>query len=218
MKNIVFFFALILFSLSSHAQLNVTLLHQLVENSKTEHGKQIDARDRQVVASANEEVNKTLMVRLKDTYRDIHSRFTTLSLAIDASQVGIEAYPIINDISQSQETIFRLCKDDPVLSILAIQAEMDMGNKAHSLLNFLYGIALSASDINQMKQSDRKMLFSHVLTELRQIVGASRGLAATLSYANRKKALEAVNPFSDFINTDKALVESILQRKGVLKN
>lgn len=218
MKNIVIFFGLIIISLSSHAQLNVTLLHQLVGNSKTEHGKQTDARDRQLAATTNEEVNKTLMVRLKTTYRDIHSRFKTLGLAIDAAQVGIEAYPLINDIARSQETIFRLCKDDPILSILAIQAEMDMGDRAYSLLNFLYGIALSIGDINLMKQSDRKMLFSHVLTELRGIAGAARGLAVSLKYASGKNALNAANPFSDFINTDKALVESILRRKDILKN
>lgn len=218
MKKLSIFFALIVISLSSWAQLNVTLLHQLVGNSKTEHGKQTDARDRQLVASANEEVNKTLMVRLKNTYRDIHSRFKTLGLAIDAAQVGIETYPLISDIAQSQEAVFRFCKDDPVLSVLAIQSEMDLADKANSLLNFLYGVALSIGEINQMKQSDRKMLFSHVLTELRLIAGASNGLAITLQYSSRKKALKAVNPFSDFINMDKTLVESILRRKDILKN
>lgn len=218
MKKLSVFFVFVFLSLYCNAQLNVTLLHQLVGNSKTEHGKQTDARDRQFEATANEEVNKTLMVRLKNTYRDIHSRFKTLGLAIDAAQIGIEAYPLINDIAQSQETIFRFCKDDPVLSILAIQAEMDTGDRAYGLLNFLYGIALSIGDINQMKQSDRKLLFSHVLNELRLIAGASRGLAVSLSYSSRKKALNALNPFADFINTDKALVESILRRKDILKN
>lgn len=218
MKKLSIFFALIVFSLSSWAQLNVTLLHQLVGNSKTEHGKQTDARDRQLVASANEEANKTLMVRLKNTYRDIHSRFNTLGLAIDAAQIGIEAYPLINDIAQSQEAVFSFCKDEPVLSVLAIQSEMDLGDKANSLLNFLYGVALSIGEINQMRQSDRKMLFSHVLTELRLIAGASRGLAVTLRYSSRKNALKNVNPFSDFINTDKVLVEGILRRKDILKN
>lgn len=218
MKKITVFFVFVFLSLCCSAQLNVTLLHQLVGNSKTEHGKQSDVRDRQLAATANEDVNKTLMVRLKTTYRDIHSRFKTLSLAIDAVQVGIEAYPLINDIAQSQEAIFRFCKDDPVLSILAIQAELDMGERAHALMNFLYGVALSIGDINQMKQSDRKMLFSHILTELRLIAGTSRGLAVTLQYSSRKNALNTVNPFSDFINTDKALIESILRRKDILKN
>ncbi|GAA4196265.1 hypothetical protein GCM10022289_01710 [Pedobacter jeongneungensis] len=218
MKRAVFVTVLLLFSGHSYAQLNVALLHQLVGDSKTEHGKQSDARDRQAESTTNEEANKTLMIRLKDKYRDVQSRFKTLGLAIDAAQISLEAYPLINDIAKSQETIYSLCKQDPMLSVLAIQAEIDMGDRAYALLNFLYGISLSMEDINQMKQSDRKMLFSHVLTELRLIAGASRGLAVTLQYSSRKKVLKGLNPFSGFINSDKKLIDDILRKKDILKN
>lgn len=213
-----FFFILLSWFLNSQAQLNVELLHQLVADSKTEHGKQTDARDRQAVSSANEETNKTLMVRLKDKYREIHSRFKTISLAIGVAQIGIEAYPLLNDITTSQGKIYEMCRDDATLMILAIRSEADMGERAYSLLNFLYALSLSTQDINQMKPSDRKMLFSHVLTELTSIAGASRGLATSLQYSSRKKMLEALNPFSGFINTDKKLVNDILGKSQQLKN
>ncbi|QPH40532.1 hypothetical protein [Pedobacter endophyticus] len=217
MKRLIVVAVLLLFSAQSYAQLNVGLLHQLVGDSKTEHGKQSDARDRQAESTITEEANKTLMIRLKDKYRDFQSRFRTLGLAIDAAQIGLEAYPLISDIAKSQGIIYDLCMDDPALSILAIQAEMDMGNRAYALLNFLYGLTLSMQDINQMKQSDRKMLFSHVLTELRLISGASRGLAVSLQYSSRKKVLKGLNPFSGFINTDKKLVDEVLGRLKSLK-
>ncbi|MFC4143537.1 hypothetical protein ACFOWC_14335 [Pedobacter mendelii] len=217
MKNGIFFLLLICF-LQSRAQLNVELLHQLVGDSKTEHGKQNDARDRQAVSSANEETNKTLMIRLTDKYRDIHARFKTVSLAINAAQIGIEAYPLLNDIAASQRKIYELCKDDPILLVLSIQSEADMGERSYSLLNFLYALSLSMEDINQMKVSDRKMLFSHVLTELRQIAGASRGLAISLQYSSRKKILGGLNPFSDFTSTDKKLVDDILRKTQQAKN
>jgi len=204
--------------IAARAQLNVGLLHQLIADSKTEHGKQSDARDRQAESTVNEEANKTLMVKLKNKYREIQSRFKTLGLAVDAAQIGLEAYPLVNDIAISQDKIFDLCKDNPMLSILALEAEIDMGDKAYSLLNFLYGLALSMEDINQMKQSDRKMLFSHVLTELRMIAGASKGLWATLQYSSRKKVLNGLNPFSGFINTDKKLIDEILRKNDILKN
>ncbi|MGA9651174.1 hypothetical protein [Pedobacter sp.] len=211
-------FILLSWVFHSEAQLNVELLHQLVGDSKTEHSKQIDARDRQTVSSANEETNKTLMVRLKDKYREIHSRFKTVSLAIDAAQIGIEAYPLLNDITTSQGKIYEMCRDDAALLILAIQSEAEMGERAYSLLNFLYALSLSTQDINQMKPSDRKLLFSHVLTELKSIAGASRGLATTLQYSSRKKMLDGLNPFSGFINTDKKLGNDILNKSQQLKN
>ena len=209
---------LLVVSFQSKAQLNVELLHQLIGNSKTEHGKQSDARDKQAVSSSNEEINKTLMVRLKDKYRDIHSRFKAVSLAINAAQIGIEAYPLLSDITTSQTKIYEMCKDDPVLLVMAIQSEANLADRGYSLLNFLYALSLSIEDINQMKPSDRKLLFSHVLTELKVIAGTSKGLATSLQYSSRKKILNGLNPFSDFINTDKKLVDDILRKTQQLKN
>jgi len=211
-------FILLIWSFKTRAQLNVELLHQLVGESKTEHGKQIDARDRQAVSSANEETNKTLMLRLKDKYRDIHSRFKTVSLAISAANIGLEGYPLINDIAASQGKIYEMCKDDPLLLVLAVQCESDMVDRAYSLLNFLYALSLSIEDINQMKPSDRNLLFSHVLTELKLISGASRGLAISLQHSLREKLLGRLNPFSGFINTDMKLVNDILDKTKQLKN
>jgi len=218
MKTVAFFIFFLLSASITHAQLNVELLHQLVNDSQREHGKQSDARDRQAEATSNEGVNRTFLAKLKDKYRDIQSRFKTLGLAIDAAQIGFEAYPLIEDISGNQALVFELCKDDPVLIFLALDAEIDLSNQAYSLLNFLYGLALSSGDLNQMKPSDRKILFSHVLTELRRIAGATRGLASALLYSSKKKTLDAINPFSDFINKDKALIDDILRRKDILKN
>jgi len=217
MKN-GFLLLLLICSFQTRAQLNVALLHQLVGDSKTEHGKQNDARDKQAVSSANEQTNKTLMVMLKDKYRDIHSRFKAVSLVINAVQIGIEAYPILNDITTSQTAIYEMCNDDPVLLVMAIQSEADLADRAYSLLNFLYALSLSVEDINQMKPSDRKLLFSHVLTELKLIAGTSKGLAISLQYSSGKKILDGLNPFSGFINTDKKLVDNILRKTQQLKN
>jgi prephenate dehydrogenase len=68
-----------------------------------------------------------------------------------------------------------------------------------------------------MKASDRKILFGHVLTELRRIAGTSRGLAANMYYSNRKRMLESMNPFSEFINRDRQLVDNILDKLNQIK-
>ncbi|MCX3265649.1 hypothetical protein [Pedobacter agri] len=216
MKNGLFFILMTCF-FHARAQLNVELLHQLVGDSKSEHGKQSDARDKQAVTFSNEETNKALMARLKDKYRQIHSRFKTVSLAISAAQIGFEAYPLLDDIAKSQEKIYKMCRDDAALLVLAIHSEADMGERAYALLNFLYALSLSLEDINQMKPSDRKLLFSHVLTELKGIAGASRGLATSLQYSSRNKMSSGLNPFSGFINTDKKLVNDILNKSRQLK-
>ncbi|WP_185210742.1 hypothetical protein [Sphingobacterium mizutaii] len=195
-----------------HAQLNVELLHQLVQHSKDENQRQNTARNRQALTSANEEVNRSKMSDLKEKYRRLQSRFHTLGLAIDATQIGLQAAPIISDIVRQQETIIRLAGNDPLLIAMAYKTEADLAERAYRLSQYLYALAISIGDINQMKSSDRKLLFGHVLTELRRIAGTSRGLAANMYYTNRKRVLESMNPFSEFVNRDRQLVENILSK------
>src|SRR5690606_6289306 len=67
MRTFIFIALLLLtgISKSGYAQLNVELLHQLVQHSKDEYERQTTARNRQAIASANEEVNRSKMDALK---------------------------------------------------------------------------------------------------------------------------------------------------------
>jgi len=210
MRNFLFLFFFMLSITQGYAQLNVELLHQLVRHSKDENNHQKTARTRQVITSTNEEVNRSKMEDLKDKYRTLHSRFHTLGLAIDATQIGLQAAPIIREIIDHQSTIFRLTGQDPLLLTIAHQTQVDLVDKAYRLSQFLYALAISIGDINQMKSSDRKLLFEHVLTELRIMAAASRGLAVNMRYSNRKRMLESLNPFAQYVNRDKQILEGIL--------
>ncbi|MBB5440643.1 hypothetical protein HDC92_004346 [Pedobacter sp. AK017] len=200
----------------SSAQLNVQLLHQLVEESKSEHSRQQDAKNRQAVVSANEEYNKTQLSKLKTRYRELQNRFKAIALAIDAAQIGLQAAPVVEEIIQQQSNIFTLAWHQPLLLPLAYDSEADMVMRARKLCNYLYGLFLSIGDLNQMKASDRRMLFSYVLTELRRIAGAARGLASTMYYASRRSSLENLSPFRDFINQDQRMVDDIIRNTNSL--
>jgi len=203
------------FTFEGFSQINIPLLHQLVSESKSEHKVQTTARNRQAEVSANEELNKSKMAKLKEQYRDLKARFHSLGLAIDAVQIGIKATPIINEIKEQQSIIYSQAQQNPLLLPLALETEKDLVNSSRLLLNYLIGLCISLGDVNQMKPSDRKMLFSHVIDELRVIAGTSKGLAVTLTNANRKMSL---NPFSNWINEDKRLVNEIKRKIAVLKN
>nr|WP_121270942.1 hypothetical protein [Pedobacter schmidteae] len=198
------------------AQTNVALLHQLVDQSKSENSRQKEARDKQAQASANEEINRGQMAKLKSKYRELQSRFRILGLAIDAAQIGIQAAPILNEIVAQQKLIFELAAEDPLLIPFAYDVEIDLIGQAHLLINYLYGLAISIGDLNQMKASDRKMLFGHIVVELRRIAGTSRGLVQSLLATSNKKAMDKVNPFAGFIQEDKRLVDEIMRRANIL--
>lgn len=201
-----------------HAQLNVQLLHQLVSKSQSEYDKQNEAKNKQAVTSANEEVNRSEMGKLKTRYRELQSRFKTLGLVFDAAQIGLQATSIVTEIIRQQGLIFQLAGQDPLLLTLAYQTEIDLADQAYRLTRYMYALMISMGDLNQMKVSDRKMLFGYVLSELRRIEGTSRGLAANLYYANRKRIINSFNPFAEFVNQDKYLIDNILRNADILKN
>ena len=214
MRAFIFIAFLFLTGISKggYAQLNVELLHQLVQHSKDEYERQTTARNRQAVASANEEVNRSKMDALKQKYRTLQSRFHTIGLAIDATRIGLQAAPIIREIVEQQASIVRLAGQDPLLISLAYGAEADLADRAYRLSRYLYALAISIRDVNQMKASDRRLLFGHILTELRLIAGTSRGLAASMYHAGRSHENPSMNPFGGYVNRDHQLVDNILDK------
>lgn len=163
------------------AQLNVELIHQLVAHSKDEFSRQKTARNRQAITTANEEVNRGQMARLKERYREIHSRFTVVGTALQALGMGLQSAPVIEDIYNQQRRIIALAGNRPDLVQLAIATERDIVERAVQLGRYIAGLSVSIGDLNQLKASDRRVLFGHAVAELRTIAGASRGLAEAMA-------------------------------------
>src|SRR5690554_8218436 len=88
------------------AQTNVQLLHQLVEDNKKEHNLQVETRNSQSKASAQEEINRGLAEEVKNRYRVIKNRFSKIHFLIDAVGIGNNAIPLIRSIGENQKSIF----------------------------------------------------------------------------------------------------------------
>jgi hypothetical protein len=217
MKLILLPGILLLFSLYARSQVNVELLHQLVAESKSEHSKQTDARTSQAGISTNESLNKVQMTKLKAIDRTIQNRFHTLGLVIDGAETGLQVQTLLVDITNQQEIILRQASRDPALIALALDSETDLADQAHLLTNYAYGLLLSIGDINQMKTSDRILLFHYIVQELSRIAGASRGLAAALLNSNRDFPVKLSNPFAAYINQDLGLAGQIMSNVKISK-
>jgi len=218
MKKVMYvFFGLLMVARAVYAQTNVELIDQLVTESQSEHSRQTTARTKQATVTANEDVNKSQMTTLKTTYRDIQSRFHTLGLVSNVAEIGLEAAPLLDEIINQQKLIIDQCRNNPVLIALSINSEMDLADQATLLVDYCTGLILSFGDVNQMEASDRKMLFSYVVSELRRIDGASRGLLTTIINFNNQLYSQSGKPFSSFINQDKRLVDDIMRNAKALK-
>lgn len=196
------------------AQVNVALLHQLVEESKSEYNLQKEAKASQGRNAVNEEVNKNLVKSVKEKYRVVQERFAKLSIVIDAFGIGATAEPLVNSIIDNQQQILFYCSQNSELVLFAVETEKIFVQRSYSLLNYLVGLSASIGEVNQMKVSERRILFQHIIDELREINGLSYTVSKSLqNHIQRKRG---VNPYLAYVATEMALVEEIIQNAKIL--
>lgn len=200
------------------AQLNVELLHQLVEHSKDEYDKQQVTRNSQAITTSLQEVNTAEASNLKKQYKAINERLNIIGTALVAINSSLEAGDIVNNIARQQSRIMDLVIKDPSSLTIAMLAEKEILIKARQLIKYILALMISYQDINQMAQSDRRMLYAHINKELRELLSASYSLANSIATKTQLTRIKNSNPFWGYINTDKRIVESILtQLKGLKK-
>jgi hypothetical protein len=197
--------------------LNIPGIWQLTGYSKSENKLQKGARDKQTLTTANESENKTMLARLKDTYRTLQQRYNTFGTAINAAGIGIQATPMIDRIVSNQSHLYQLARDNPAIIALAYQTEIEFVEKAHSLLNYLFGLCVAIGDLNQMKMSDRRMLFDFVISELSNMEDLSGKLVSSLQFANLNALIRSLNPFQAYIDQDRSIVNDIISNAKYLK-
>ncbi len=219
MKLLLTLFALS-FALSAVAQENtidIVGMHQLIDESKSEHKVQVDAKNQQAVNTTNEAANMTLLAKLKDTYRTLQHRYNTLGTAITVADIGLEGEPMVRQIINYQGQIMELAEKNPAIIALGYQTEIEFAEKAESLIGYVAGLTLSIGDVNQMKASDRKMLFDYVIQQLSRIQELAGNMLNLLQYNNLAAVLKALNPFQTFIDQDKSIAKDIIQNAKYLK-
>jgi len=197
--------------------LNIPGIHQLVSDSKAENEKQQVARDRQSLNLVNEQSNRTMLAKLKNSYREIQGRFNLIGTAMIAMDIGLQAVPLIQGITDDQVKFYRLARKNPALLLLVYQTEAEFLSRSKDLLSFLVGLTVSIGAVNQMKVSDRKILFDFVLAELSKLRALSSGLVNMISYGNMQALFMRLNPFSDYMNIDRSLIEDIIRNAKYLK-
>jgi hypothetical protein len=202
---------------SQQSVIDIVGMHQLIDQSKSEHSKQVTARNNQATVTANEQANLTLLDKMKKMYRTLQNRYNTLGTAINIADIGIYATPEVKQIISYQGQIIGLVQKNPAVAFLGYRTEIEFVEKAEGLIGYVTGLTLSFGDVNQMKASDRKLLFDYVLMQLSEIQELSGNLVNTLSYSNLSTLLRSINPFQNYIDQDKTVAEDIIQNAKYLK-
>jgi hypothetical protein len=221
MKTIILLFTVLLAGISGAVAqqkiLDIPALHQLVNESESENKLQVKAKNQQAVASANEQANLTLLTKTKNMYRTLQQRYNTLGTAINIADIGIYATPMVSRIVSNQAQIIRLVQKNPALIAIGYQSALQFTVQARSLVSYVTGLTLALGDVNQMKASDRKILFDYVISELSNIQYLSGSMLNMMQYSSLAALLRAANPFQHFIDADIAIGKEIIQNAKYLK-
>lgn len=204
-------------TMAQQSVIDIAGMHQLIDQSKSEHDLQVKARNNQATVDANEQANLTLLDKMKKMYRTLQNRYNALGTAINIADIGIYATPMVRQIINYQGQIIAEVEKNPAVAFLGYQTEIEFVGKAESLLGYVSGLTLSIGDINQMKASDRKLLFDEVISQLSRIQELSGTLVNTLAYSNLSSLLRSMNPFQSYIDIDKNMAESIIQNAKYLR-
>jgi len=211
------FLALYITASAQQKTLDIVGIHQLVSESQSENKLQVKARNEQATVNANEQANLTLLSKLKGRYRELQQRYNTLGTAINLADIGIYASSMVSRIVSNQTQIILLVQKNPALLAIGYQAEIQFALQAKDLLGYVTGLTLSLADVNQMKASDRKMLFDYVISELSNIQNLSGNMLSMMQYSSLSSLLKAANPFQNFIDADMDIGKDIIQNAKYLK-
>ncbi|AYL99372.1 hypothetical protein HYN43_008430 [Mucilaginibacter celer] len=196
--------------------LDIPALHQLVGQSESENKLQVKAKNEQAQVSANEQVNLTLLDKTKVMYRTLQQRYNALGTAINVADLGIYATPMVNRIISNQAMILHLVDQNPALTAVGYQSALQFASQARSLIAYMTGLSLSIGAVNQMRISDRKILFDYVLSELSKIQDLSENMLSMMQYSSLASLLKAANPFQNFIDADEGIARDIIQNAKYL--
>lgn len=220
MKYLIFLVAFVGWNVPVFAQqktLDIVGIHQLVSESQSENKLQVTARNEQATVNANEQANLTLLAKIKGTYRELQQRYNTLGTAINLADIGIYASPMVSRIINNQGQVIQLVQKNPALMVIGYRSELQFVTQAKDLMGYVTGLTLSLGDVNQMKASDRKMLFDFVISELSNIQNLSGNMLNMMQYSSLSSLLKAANPFQNFIDADKDIGKEIIQNAKYLK-
>lgn len=212
MKHLTAIIILILLSQSAVGQISIDLFHILVDESKLEYGPQKEARDQQILNTGYEKVNNNQSKTLKERYNELQDRFSKLNIALDALNLGVAATPLVQAIIDNQSKIVAICKDYPFLIPLALKTEEVFVQTSTKLIKYMVGLSLTIGDLNQMKESERKILFDHALDQLKEINGMSYAAAEAM---RRYVRLQYGNEPFDFID-DGSIIDGIMADRKAL--
>ncbi|NML56800.1 hypothetical protein [Chryseobacterium cheonjiense] len=174
-----------------------------------EHDRQKEMRQKQTLNATVETANQNQWKNFKDKVTKIQDRLRIVSHAIQAIPAGVAINREINKITENQTAIINEINTAPYSIIAVLPSQMQFVDDLQMTLRLLTGIILSYGAINQMEQSERKILLDYAVGEVKTLSRNSTYMLLKIMDI-KVKVLRNKRAFQYYVNRDKQVVESII--------
>ncbi|MDP9955003.1 hypothetical protein J2X97_000640 [Epilithonimonas hungarica] len=174
-----------------------------------EHDRQKEMRQKQTLNASVETANQSQWKNFKDKITKIQDRLRIVSFAIQAIPAGIVVNRETTKIIDNQTAIINEINTAPYSIIAALPSQIQFVDDLQMTLRLLTGIILSYGAINQMEQSERKILLDYALGEVKTLSRNSTHILLKIRDI-KAKVLQNKRAFQYYVNRDKQVVESIM--------
>lgn len=130
---------------------------------------------------------------------------------------GLQAkriYEQLKEMPKNLEAVYQECADKPEYAIFGAKAGQLVYNKS---IEYYTEIAqlLSGGELNMMTSGDRMLLLEHLERKTTMLNFYLINMKYAIMRAKAKGWWRAINPFQDYITTDKAIFDQIIQQSSM---
>lgn len=176
-----------------------------------EHDRQKEMRQKQTLNASVETANESQWKNFKNKVTKIQDRLRVVSFAIQAIPAGIAMSREITKITDNQTAIINEINTAPYSIITVLPAQVQFVDDLQMTLRLLTGIILSYGAINQMEQSERKVLLDYALREVNSLSRNSTHMLLKIRDI-KAKVLRNKRAFQYYVNRDRQVVENIMNQ------
>ena len=175
-----------------------------------EHDRQKEMRQKQTLNTTVEAANQSQWKGFKEKVTKIQDRLRIVSFAIQAIPTGIAMNREIAKINQNQTAIMNEIGTAPYSIIAALPSQVQFVDDLQMVTRLITGIVLSYGAMNQMEQSERKILLDYALEEVKTVSRNSTYMLLKIRDI-KAKVLRNQRAFQYYVNRDKQVVENIMK-------
>jgi hypothetical protein len=187
------------------------VLSTLVINHEAQQSVLVDIKEKETAIATAQTTIATQMAVIRELKQKVYNSMKSVSAIVRDSKSIIYAIDISKDIGEYQGKMVNMASGDPVLTLVAVQAEAELITRTAALFTYIYTTAIVGGDFNLMDNKQRLDIIRHVVRELRIMRGIAYGIYRRMTIAKRAGILRAMNPFRlNYPNSGAAIVTSLL--------